>query len=170
MTETIAEPVVKFPGTTVPTPSPLLDQYKAYVADLGNIGTRYTAAQTFYFTIVSALIGVLAFKDASQNLDQYVSVKLVLVLLFIAAICFIWRKTLLHYDQMFRAKFDIIRQLENLGLYTVFEAEGLRLKQLRGQGGGLISNEVKIPWVLMWIALALAIASILYLFNHMKSA
>ncbi len=34
----------------------IVEQYKAYLSDFGNIGTRYAAANTFYITIISGLI------------------------------------------------------------------------------------------------------------------
>lgn len=41
----------------------MVEQYKAKLTDLGNLGTRQTAMTTYYVSILSALLGVLAFKD-----------------------------------------------------------------------------------------------------------
>ncbi len=43
-----------------------LDQYKAYLDDLGNIGTRYTTANGFYVSIVSALLAILALAQKGE--------------------------------------------------------------------------------------------------------
>jgi hypothetical protein len=158
------EPKITFPGgANPPSPSPLLDQYKTYVADLGNIGVRYTAAQTFYFTLVSALIGVLALKDSGQPIAKYVDVKFVLVMSFIAAICYVWRETLLFYQLLFRAKFETIREIEERGLFTVYGAETQRLAAGKAKFPSLIDSEVRIPLGVMCIAILLAIASAGYL-------
>jgi len=74
---------------------------------------------------------VLAFKDTGAAISQYVNLKFVVIMSFIAAVCYVWRQTLLHYERLFRAKFDILKQLEKLGLYTVYAAEGVRLDELR---------------------------------------
>jgi hypothetical protein len=172
MTESKAQ--VKVGGNATPPNNALLDQYKQYAGDLGSIGTRYTAAQSFYFTLVAALIGVLALKD-SGNVAGYVNTKFVAVMLFIAAICYIWRETLLHYQRLFRAKFDILRQLENIGLYTVYQAESERLKELiqtdsstPGKIPSLIDSEARIPLFLMFVAILIALASIGYLVLNPK--
>ncbi len=171
---------VKVGNNVTPPTSALLDQYKQYAGDLGNIGTRYTAAQTFYFTLVSALIGVLALKDSATvapvgNVAGYVNTKFVAVMLFIAAICYIWRETLLFYQKLFRAKFDILRQLEGIGLYTVYDAESERLKELNPTDSGtpgkipsLIDSEVRIPLFLMAAAILIALLSIGYLMDNPK--
>ena len=165
MSQEPEQPKVTFPGGgNPPNPSPLLDQYKTYVADLGNIGVRYTAAQTFYFTLVSALIGVLALKDSGQPIAKYVDVKFVLVMSFIAAICYVWRETLLFYQLLFRVKFATIRDIEECGLFTIYGAETKRLDAAgKGKFPNLIDSEVRIPRGLMWIAILLAIASAGYL-------
>jgi hypothetical protein len=162
------ESKVTFLGTNPPGANVLLDQYKAYVADIGNIGVRYTAAQTFYFALVSALIGVLAFKDAGQPIAQYVNLKFTVVMCFIAAVCYVWRRTLLFYHSLFRAKFATLRDLEKLGLYNVYAAEGDYMMEPPGgtrltKFPSLIDSEVRIPLEVMCIAILLAIASAGYL-------
>src|SRR5438445_11314267 len=92
-------------------PQHILEQYKSYVSDLGNIGSRYTTAQTFYFTIVAALVGALAIKDVKTPLSDYATPTFVVLMLFIAAICFIWRRTLRHYRNLFGAKFKVLNEL-----------------------------------------------------------
>jgi len=164
-------------GGGTPPANALLDQYKQYAGDLGNIGTRYTAAQTFYFTLVSALIGLLALKDSGNvatvgTVAGYVNTKFVAVMLFVAAICYVWRETLLFYRVLFHAKFDILRQLEDKGLYTVYDAESERLKELNeaepGKIPSLIDSEARIPLFLMIVAIVIALLSIGYLVDHPK--
>ena len=119
MAETETAPVPVGGSNIQPPQNALLDQYKQYAGDLANIGTRYTAAQTFYLAVVAALIGVLAFRDTGPAMAQYINVKFALVMCFIAAVCHVWRQTLLFYGNLFHAKFDVLRRLENTGLYTV---------------------------------------------------
>jgi|KBSMisStaDraftv2_1062788.scaffolds.fasta_scaffold1966301_2 hypothetical protein len=44
-----------YPGSPTFTASDWLEQYKAYLADLGNVGSRYTTANGFYLPVISAL-------------------------------------------------------------------------------------------------------------------
>ena len=180
MAPTGSKAQVKVGGSGTPPNNALLDQYKQYAGDVANIGTRYTAAQTFYFTLVSALIGVLALKDSGNvatvgTVAGYVNTKFVAVMLFVAVICYIWRETLLFYQKLFRAKFDILRQLEDIGLYTVYDAESERLKELNEADSGtpgkipsLIDSEARIPLSLMIAAILIALLSIGYLIDHPK--
>jgi len=97
---------------------------------------------------------------------QYINVKFVVVMCFIAAVCHVWRQTLLFYQKLFRAKFDVLRRLENTGLYTVYAAEETRLRGSDGKLPGLIQSETLLPLGLMWITIILAVASFVYLIAH----
>lgn len=69
----------------------MIDLYKAYLVDIESIGARYSTANTFYMTVVSALLGVLAFADGSKPLAE-VRVELVVVIAVLAiVICWISR-------------------------------------------------------------------------------
>ena len=48
----------------------LLEQYKAYLTDLGNVGTRYATANGFYVSIVSALLAILALAKKGEALAR----------------------------------------------------------------------------------------------------
>src|ERR1700716_3513497 len=67
-------------------PNHIVEQYKAYLTDLGNIGSRFGTVQVFYLTIVAALIGVLSLKDTNRSVRNFLSPVSVVVFLFIAVI------------------------------------------------------------------------------------
>jgi len=46
----------------------MLELYKAYIGDLGNIGGRYATANGFYLSVVTALIAVLALGETDKPL------------------------------------------------------------------------------------------------------
>ena len=54
---------------TTPTPAPkvTIEQYKAYIQDLGNIGTRYTTSNAFYLSVITALLGILSLTEAGSR-------------------------------------------------------------------------------------------------------
>jgi hypothetical protein len=137
----------------MPVPDTLIEQYKAYVADVGNIGSRYTTAQSFYLSVVSALIGVVAFfaKDADA-LRRYAWVAAP-VMCFIALICFVWWRTLSFYQKLFGAKFAVLKKMEATGgLFKVFEEEWA---ELVARGSPTLVQDEK------WIPLIIGIAAVI---------
>ena len=166
MTQTRSAPQVAVGGGATPPPNVLLDQYKAYMGDLSSIGTRYTTAQTYYWTIVSALIAVLAIKDYPKPVAEYLKPSFVAIMCFIAAVSYVWRATSLHYRKLFGAKIAVLKQLEDRGLYTLFQTEG---EILAGDGHkvpSLLAIEGHIPLGVMLAALALALYAIYYIATH----
>jgi hypothetical protein len=144
-------------------PNLLLDQYKAYVGDLNAIGTRYTTAQTFYWTIVAALIALLAIKDLDKPLVGFLKPGFVVVMCFIAAICCVWQMTSRHYRELFRAKLTILKQLERHGLYTIFKTEGDILSHGSAKVPSLLAIESQVPLGLMCVALLLALIALYHI-------
>jgi hypothetical protein len=137
-----------------------LDQYKAYVSDVGNIGTRYTTAQGFYWSIVTALIALIAVKGAPVSAAQYLNSATALIWFFLFVVCVIWCLTLLFYQALFRAKFEILKAIEKqYKLIAIYDVEYEVLKKLPF-GQGLVKTEVWIPVVIGLAALVLGILAV----------
>ena len=101
-----------------------LDQYKAYLQDLGNIGTRYAHSNSFFLSILTALLGLLTLMRPSEGLSDLRPMLRILVPLFALMLCWVWRQTMLFYGVIFKVKFDVLRELERHGeLYPIFERE-----------------------------------------------
>src|SRR5207247_9074922 len=75
----------------------LLEQYKALIGDVGNIGARYATANGFYLSIVSALLGVVAFTESGKPLAQVDLVLVLTVAALAVVVCHVWMKTLIFY-------------------------------------------------------------------------
>jgi uncharacterized membrane protein YhaH (DUF805 family) len=90
----------------------IVEQYKAYLSDFGNIGARYAAANTFYITIISGLIAVFSFKEMNRPLRDYVNAASIIMFFFIAVICWLWLDTLQFYHDVFDEKFAVLQQME----------------------------------------------------------
>ena len=75
------------PASNAPAaPSPVtLDQWKAYLQDLGNIGTRYTTSNGFYLSIITALLAILSLTRAGESLMTAQGVLRIAVPAFAAA-------------------------------------------------------------------------------------
>ena len=140
-----------------------LEQYKAYIGDLGNIGTRYATVQGFYVSVIAALISVLALAQSGKILSPLPTSTLVVVCLFAIALCIVWAVTIRFYRKLFDAKFAVLKALEANLAYTCFDEEHKALggfdeksKQFR-QRPFLTGIEGTIPMVfsLFFVALAL---------------
>jgi hypothetical protein len=143
----------------MPTPpQTLLDQYKSYIADVGNIGSRYATAQTFYLSVVSALIAVvsLTVKDVSA-FQKFTWLIISFVMFFIALICFVWWRTLTFYGNLFAAKFTVLKAMEDEvegNLFKMFAREWQELEKIKTNKKGpielpkhpFLSSSELLPW------------------------
>jgi hypothetical protein len=121
----IAQPTPTSPSATASAdfvPNQLIEQYKAYVTDLGSLGAQIAPTQTFYLTIVSALIAVLAFKEPLRPMREYFAPASIVIFIFILLVCITWFFTALQFQNLLAAKFEVLRAMEQkyLGLYPMF--------------------------------------------------
>ena len=130
-----------------------LEQYKAYLSDLGNIGSRYATVQGFYVSVITALLGILALSESEKLLGKIQTGTLIIVCLFSIALCVVWALTIHFYQRLFRAKFEVLKAMENNLAYKCFEEE---YRQLQPKPL-LLSIEGKIPLLLSLFFFALAI-------------
>jgi len=140
--------------------SMLLEQYKALIGDVGNIGTRYATANGFYLSIVSALLGVVAFTESGKPLAQVDLVLVVAVATFAIVVCQVWMKTLAFYRGLFGVKLQLLGEIEKGLPFPAFSREYELMKE-RGVRP-LIDNEIWVPrvlWVFFAVIAAAALAS-----------
>lgn len=126
----------------------ILEQYKTYIADVGNIGSRYATGQTFYLSVVTALIAIVAFieKDGAP-LQKYATFITPFILFFIALICYAWWQTLTYYFKLFGAKIAVLKEMEKKG--ALFPIYGEEWKELEKRGSpSLMRHERLIPLIL----------------------
>ena len=106
-----------------------IEQYKSYLQDVGNIGTRHENSRRFYLSVVSALFVFLSM--ASQDGPFHVVHGTVLVLVGLVGIilCMAWVMHMQSFAAIYRAKFDVLRAMEEKhNLFHVFDEEWKRLK------------------------------------------
>jgi hypothetical protein len=133
-----------------PAPAPaavsnpfIIEQYKAKLTDLGNLGVRQTTMSTYYVTIISAFLGVLAFKDRSlAQIDAAV----------IWAICApgilvstLWFTGVGFFRNLFRAKLQMLEKIEKALPFETFREEFETMKKHGRQGW--LSAERYVPLV-----------------------
>lgn len=134
-----------------------LEQYKAYLADLGNIGLRYATVQGFYVSVIVALISVLALAESNKIFSQFQTSTLLVVCLFAIALCMVWALTIRFYRRLFGAKFEVLKALEGNLAYNCFDVEYKLLKPKPF----LLKIESSIPIVFSFFFVALALIKLL---------
>jgi hypothetical protein len=138
----------------------MMDLYKAYLSDLGSVGARYSTANSFYMTVVTALLGVLALIQANKPFSDMRVEIVVTVAAFAVVICWIWRKTIDFYGDLFAAKFDVLREMEKQLPFQVFAAERQLLADRKAQW--LLHNERRVPLYLAVFFVTLALLAVFF--------
>ncbi len=142
--------------------STLLEQYKAVIGDIGNIGTRYTTANRFYLSVVSAFVGVLALTESGKPPEELNLALVLVVSVFAMVICYIWTKTVGFYRALFGAKLQILGEMEK-GLS--FPAYTREFEIMKASGvAPLTENERKVPLILWGFFGAVAALSVVLMF------
>jgi hypothetical protein len=151
-----------------------LEQYKSLVEDVGNVGVRYATANGFYLSVLTAILGVLAFVGAGKPAGDWGWLVIFLVAAFAVVICWIWRETVLFYGRLFGAKFALLKRLESeLGAAVKVYTEEDKLvywkKKAGAPGGevrraGLTAREKWVPVALGLFFFAVAVAALIMLF------
>src|SRR6266478_8489083 len=109
------------PAATASNPPAILEQYKAYLQDVGNIGTRYTTSNAFYMSVITALLGILALTKLGEGLAELKTILGLAVPAFAIMLCWLWSQTVKFYRTLFKEKFDVLRDLQLLGgLHNAF--------------------------------------------------
>jgi amino acid transporter len=140
-----------------------LEQYKSYVIDLGNIGARYATTNGFYLSVVSALLGILAFVGTGKALNDIQPVIMVGVPAFGCVVCWIWYKTNYFYSSLFAAKFAVLRKMEEVLSFKPYTVEREILKKQKLVW--LARNERKVPFTLGILFAAIALTVLFSMLN-----
>jgi hypothetical protein len=129
-------------------PATLLDQYKAYLSDLGGIGTRYATSNGFYLSVVTALLGILALTKGGEAFVGSQPYLAVAVPLFAILVCWIWWRTIAYYRNLFTAKFNVLREIEEAGqFFPIYKREETLLKEGRPPHS-MLGNDRLVPLLL----------------------
>jgi hypothetical protein len=141
----------------------ILEQYKSLVGDVGNVGVRYATANGFYLSVLTALLGVLAYAGTGKPFEDMDYLIVVLVAVFAVAICWIWRKTILFYGKLFGGKFAVLKMLEQDLPVQVYKLEFDEVYNKRN-AGFLTNHEAKVPLFLGWFFAFIAVAAVVLRF------
>jgi len=99
----------------------LLEQYKAYLADLQQIGGRLETSRSFMLSILTLLFLSLAGKDGTF---LKIAPQLTWIILSIAVvICFAWFLRIRTYNAIIKSKFTVLHEIEDGLPFKCFKRE-----------------------------------------------
>jgi hypothetical protein len=114
-----------------------------------DVGVRYATANGFYLSVLTALIGLLAYAGAGKPLEPATCPAIALVCVFAIAICRIWGKTIEFYGKLFGGKFAVLKLLEERLPVRVYALEERELYATR-KAEHLTRHEAWVPLFLGW--------------------
>jgi hypothetical protein len=142
----------------------LLEQYKLFVETSESLVSRRLTANSFFFSLASALfgaIGVVFHQSSSTSVVLWLS--LLLIGLIGALVCMAWARLIRSYGQLNAGKFKVIDLLEERLPAALFRAEWLAL----GEGKdpkrykSFVTSELWIPNLLLVVFLLICLTSAL---------
>ena len=142
------------PSGSTPS-SAYIEQYKSYLQDVGNIGSRHENSRRFYLSVVSALFVFLSMAGKDGAFQVVRGAVLMLVGVAGILLCGVWIMHMLSFGAIYRAKFDVLRAIEEKhNLFHVFDEEWKRLKaNPRFKLLTLIDSVTPILFALLFIAI-----------------
>lgn len=150
-------------------PTSLIEQYKAYITDLGNVGSRYATANGFYVSTVSALLAILAFARPAEDRSVLGAIVRIVIPGVACLVCWIWRRTIIYYAALFQTKFTVLREMEQQGgLFPTYARDEYWLNL--NAGFWLTANEMRVPRVLMYTFAGLSAAAFIMSFPQLVTA
>lgn len=124
-----------------------VEQYKAYLQDLGNIGGRLDATRNFYLSILSALFVLLSL-TGKDGMFLSIAPQVTLIIFGVSIlICYIWYVKLRTYNALLRSKFEVLQKMELDLPFKCFRDEWALFQEKKPIF--LIKIDTWIPWVLM---------------------
>ena len=128
----------------------LLEQYKAYLADLQQIGGRLETSRSFMLSILTLLFLSLAGKDGTF---LKIAPQLTWIILSIAVvICFAWFLRIRTYNAIIKSKFTVLHEIEDGLPFKCFKREWELFSQ---------QKPIFLTSIDSWIPIILVIAFIL---------
>ena len=132
-----------------------IEQYKSYLQDVGNIGTRHENSRRFYLSVVSALFVFLSMAGKDGPLKVVEGPVRTLVRMVGVILCVVWVMHMQSFGAIYRAKFDVLRAIEKeCNLFHVFDEEWKHLRaNPRFKLLTLIDSAVPVLFAAMFIVL-----------------
>ena len=106
----------------------LLEQYKSYVEDLGNIGTRQENSRKFYLSVASALLALLSVAGEQGHFQEVQRPVKIVVGVAGVSLCILWFFHMRSFGALYLAKFTVLKEMEVSLPFPIFKREWELLK------------------------------------------
>jgi energy-coupling factor transporter transmembrane protein EcfT len=132
-----------------------IEQYKSYLQDVGNIGARHENSRRFYLSVVSALFVFLSMAGKDGPLKFVEGPLRILVGMVGIILCVAWVMHMQSFGAIYRAKFDVLREMETqCNLFHLIDEEWKYLqKNPRYKLLTLIDTAIPALFAALFIAL-----------------
>lgn len=101
----------------------LLEQYKLYVQMADNASERRSKTNAYYVSIMAAVLVLAARFEWLAPTNEVQAVGLILIAVLGMLVCLVWRANVTSFQQLNRAKFEVIHQLERRLPFQCYEKE-----------------------------------------------
>lgn len=139
----------------------LIEMYKLYVDMADRISERREKANTFFLTVNTALVALLA-KDAFGAAPATPSFLEILVPIAAGALCYLWYRIVRSYRDLNSAKFKVVHDIEKLLPIRPYDAEWDAVG--RGKNPKLYLPfthiEIVVPWLFLFFHAILAASAV----------
>jgi hypothetical protein len=109
---------------------PLMEQYKLYVEMADNASERRSKTNAYYVSVTAAILVLAARFEWLAPADNLQAVGLILIAVLGMLVCLVWRANVTSFQQLSRAKFQVIHELEKRLPFACYQKEW----DLLGQG------------------------------------
>jgi hypothetical protein len=135
--------------------SHLVEQYKAYITDLGNIGSRQSQTNAWHVSILSALAVFISY-IAQANVLQSFGYGAILAAAFVGIVlCVVWFFRAQSYQYLYNAKFSVLAEMERKGLpFHCYAREKELIEPARIRFTNLekvLSVSLAVPFVILFV-------------------
>ncbi|MCB9337590.1 MAG: hypothetical protein H6577_05650 [Lewinellaceae bacterium] len=127
----------------------LLEIYKIHVELIDRVSQRRGTLNQFYISLLSGLIGIIAFTVKDNALGKYEKTTFMVVGLLGIIISILWIAQIHSYKQINSAKFKVIDKIEEKLVFPFFREEWMVLKSKKRYN--TLTNLEKIAPVILLI-------------------
>jgi hypothetical protein len=137
-----------------------IEQYKSYMENLNAIGNQHSLTRGFYVSIISALLVFLSFLCSKDLTMQKIGIPgLYAVSLLGIILCIIWCIHTCSYGRLFKAKFIMLKKLEEGFTFHIFAEEWEILEKLKFKRltkiEEFVSLILSLPFIIFLLLLSL---------------
>lgn len=105
-----------------------IEQYKAYMQDVANIGSRHDTARAFHLSVLSALLAFVALTGQDGPLNRIGANLFVVISLGTVAISILWCLNTLSFATLYKTMLAQLHKMEEKLPFQKFTAEHAALK------------------------------------------